>query len=149
MTLNEILTQELFDENLILIERNLKGLNGAIIGDTVYIDAEMATFHKNEILRHELEHHYTNPHNLLKASKELQDKFERIADRRTVCKLVPLNSLISLYKNGIRASDELADALEFNEAFLYQALKTYQSIFGYNYKYKDMMINFLPFSITK
>lgn len=48
MTLNEILTQELFDENLILIERNLKGLNGAIIGDTVYIDAEMLRFIKTK-----------------------------------------------------------------------------------------------------
>ena len=57
MTLYESLSQEIYDQNLNLIERDLIGLQGAIIGDTIYIDDELSIYSKNEVLRHELEHH--------------------------------------------------------------------------------------------
>ena len=44
MTLYESLSQEIYDQNLNLIERDLIGLQGAIIGDTIYIDDELSIY---------------------------------------------------------------------------------------------------------
>ncbi|MFR9206961.1 MAG: hypothetical protein ACLVKR_00955 [Lachnospiraceae bacterium] len=148
MTVREHLEQEIYDEGLYLhYEDAPDKIDGMIIYSHIIINKGMDYKKQNRVIRHELEHYYTCDLNLFEAPVELQHKCECIADRRTVCRLVPLNSLISLYNDGMRSADKIADALEIDEAFLFDALKTYQSIFGYNYQYKGMIINFLPFNI--
>ena len=149
MTLYESLSQEIYDQNLNLIERDLIGLQGAIIGDTIYADNELSMYSKNEVLRHELEHHYTNTANLMFAPKSLQTKVELLAERRSIFKLVPLDKLIELCLNGVSDENELSFLFEVKVEFLYKALNFYQGVFGNRFKYKGMIINFLPFSITE
>ena len=147
--LYEDLSQEAFDEHLNLIERNLYGIGGIIIGKEICIENDISTFRKNEVLRHELEHYYTNTDNLTVAPKALRYKAERIADRRTILKLVPLDKLINSYLNGINDENELSFLFEVEVDFLFKALEFYQGIFGDGFKYKGMIINFLPFNIIK
>lgn len=149
MTLYECLSQEIYDQDLNLIECDLIGLQGAIIGDTIYIDDELSMYSKNEVLRHELEHHYTNAANLIFAPKSLQNKAELLADRRSIFKLVPLDKLIELFLSGVSDENELSFLFEIKVEFLYKALKFYQGIFGNGFKYKGMLINFLPFTVQK
>ena len=101
------------------------------------------------MLRHELEHHYTNTANLMFAPKSLQNKVELLAERRSIFKLVPLDKLIELCLNGVSDENELSFLFEVKVEFLYKALKFYQGVFGNRFKYKGMIINFLPFSITE
>ena len=149
MTLSENIAQEAYDYNLKILEIDMRGIDGAFIGDTIYLEKSYETYKKNRVARHELEHAYTCPINLMTAPKPLQKKFEAIADRRSVLKLVPLDSLIEAFENGIRTADELSQALEIDDEFLYKALSAYDSIYGYDCKYKGYNINFMPLRIKK
>ncbi len=150
LTQRELLEQEIFDSGLSLFEMPLAGdIEGVLIDNNIVIDSASPALKKNRVLRHELEHYYTCPYNLLKAPKALQDKMEHIAHRRTVAKLVPINSLIAAHENGLRCPWEIAESLEVDEEFLLFALDTYHSVYGYNFKYRGYLINFKPFKIEK
>ncbi|MEG0396906.1 MAG: hypothetical protein RR612_09280 [Oscillospiraceae bacterium] len=83
------------------------------------------------------------------APKSTQDKYEAIATRATVFECVPIDRLIALVKSGLSYAYELAEELEIDEVFFCDALKLYHSIYGYNYKYKEYVINFMPLIIKK
>ena len=150
ITQRELLEQEIYDNGLSLYEIPLTGdLEGALIDKNIVIDSDSSLNRKNRIIRHELEHFYTCPYNLLKSPKPLQDKMEHIAHRRTIAKLVPLNALICAYRDGLNTSWEIADSLEVDEEFFLYALDVYHSIYGCNYKYRGYLINFKPLNIKR
>lgn len=150
ITQRELLEQEIYDSGLSIYEMPLAGdIEGVLIDNNIVIDSGAAPCKKNRVLRHELEHYYTCPYNLLKSSKALQDKMEHIAHRRTIAKLVPINSLICAFLSGLSSPWEIADALQIDEEFLTFALNMYHSVYGYNYKYRGYIINFKPLNIKK
>lgn len=148
MTLNEQLEQEAHDSGLKVHYKSTAGeINGLLVGSHIIIKEDLSLYQKNTVLRHEIEHADTCPINLVIAPKPLQDKFERIADRKSVFKLVPIKKLIKLYDGGVRAADELSEALEVDIPFMFSALKAYQEIFGNNCEFTGRKITFLPLKI--
>lgn len=150
MTLHERIEQEVYDNGITLDYTSMPGdLDGLIISNHLIVNSSTEMYAQNTIMRHELEHFYTNPYNLMSAPSSLQSKMEAIADRRSVYKLVPIDALVRLYESGIRSADELSDALEVDMPFIYSALMQYRSIYGYDYRYHGRIINFLPLEIRK
>ncbi|MBR4079821.1 MAG: hypothetical protein IKK29_06375 [Christensenellaceae bacterium] len=149
--LSERLEQEIYSNNFELMNAELVGdLEALIIGDTIIIDTRIKNqYRKNYLMCHELQHGFTCPYDLRKVPKSLQNKFEKIADRRTITKLIPISTLVELYEQGIRSLWEFSDALEIDEPTVEKALKYYHGKYGYNFRYKDKIINFLPFRIVK
>lgn len=141
------IVDEIYENGLELKEQYLCGLDGLIVGDTIYTEKSYGSYKKNEIMRHELEHYYTNPYNLIEAPPLLREKMEKKAARRAVFALIPLDKLISCWDKGIRDEQELSDELELEIQYIFQALRLYHSIFGFNYVYSGRIINFLPLSI--
>ena len=149
--LYEQLEQEVFDGGFWLQEIAMPDdIEGMLVADTICINSRMESrYQKNRVLCHELKHGETCPHNLLTTPKLLQNKFETIATRATIKKLVPIDALIFLYESGAREPWEFSDALEVDEAFFVSALKTYHSIYGYHYRYKGRILSFSPFTIHR
>ena len=58
------IVEEIYENGLELEERCLYGLDGLIVGDTIYTESSFGSYRKNQVMRHELEHFYTNPYNL-------------------------------------------------------------------------------------
>lgn len=150
MTLHEKLEQEIYDNGATLDYADMPGdIDGLIIANHIIVDSESGTYKQNVAMRHELEHFYTNPYNLMTAPQMLQRKMEAIADRRTAFALIPLDSLVSCWDAGVRDADELSEALEIDIPYIENALTRYLSIYGYDYHYRDRIINFMPLVISK
>lgn len=141
------IVEEIYENGLELEERCLYGLDALIVGDTIYTESSFGSYRKNQVMRHELEHFYTNPYNLLEAPPLLRDKMEQKASRRAVFALVPIEKLIDCWDKGIRDEQELSDALELEIPYIFEALRLYQSIFGCSCCCCGRRIRFLPLTV--
>ena len=149
MRLSEQLEQELYDAGLSKHRMELKGsIEGVLINKTIVTDAQLDPYRDNCVTCHELEHSTLEPKNLMFAPKALCDKVEAYVDRRTCEKLVCPDELIALYKKGITAPTDIADALEVDLKFFCHAIELYAGIYG-TYVKDGYIIRFSPFRIKK
>lgn len=124
-------------------------IDAILIDETIVIDTQVSQPAYVPLLTHELVHADTNPFNLYTAPKSTQSKYEAIAVRETARWLVPLDRLIALYFDGAQSSEEFAEALEVDVAYFERTIWLYHETYGYAYRYRNHVINFMPFWIRR
>lgn len=105
------------------------------------------TYTRNAVKAHELGHHYTCPGDLCSASPPVRKKCETLAGRWALFRIMPLEKLISAYRAGVRAPDELSEYLEISLEVIAYGLRTYRQIYGQSFRLGAYTITFDPFNI--
>jgi len=148
----EDLIRDSQNEKIDVIERPLKGnLKGLYYSNTIAVSSRLVTdAEKSCILAEEIGHHYRTYGNILNLENVRELKKEKIARNWAYEKLVSLNSLIEVFKLGIRSKHEIAEHLNVTEEFLEAAIKHYKEKYGANCEFDDYYIYFEPnFGILK
>jgi hypothetical protein len=152
MLLSDSLDEEIFGQNITLSEYGFPvciqavycnyGRPAIILNKNILI-----TYARNAIKAHELGHHYTCPGDLCGASPPVRKKCEVLAGRWALLRIMPLEKLVSAYRAGVRALDELSDYLEISFETIASGLVTYQQIYGGKFRLGAYTITFDPFNI--
>ena len=123
MTKYEELMAE-YDEELIIEERPIK--NAGLYADGVtWIREDMTIAEKYCVLAEEIGHHETSVGNILDLSSMDNIKQELKARKWAYEKILPLESILAAFQLGLHQVWELAEHLEVDEKFLYDALVHY------------------------
>lgn len=102
---------------------------------------------KTCVLAEEIEHYITTPLNLFTSSKQMQNKFERIARLNATKRLIPFDKLVEAHRRSIRCVYELADFLNVTFKFLYQGITLYSEYYSEGVVHKGFRISFNPLFI--
>lgn len=104
------------------------------------------------VLAEELGHYHTSYGNILtdyNVSKIIINKQEYIAKKWAVKRLISIKNIIKAYDAGARNLFDMAEFLNVTEAFLKDAFKKYNSMYG-KYKFRDnYIIYFDPPGVLK
>ena len=123
MTKYEELMAE-YDGVLIIEERPIK--NAGLYADGVtWIREDMTIAEKYCVLAEEIGHHETSVGNILDLSSMDNIKQELKARKWAYEKILPLESILAAFQLGLHQVWELAEHLEVDEKFLYDALVYY------------------------
>lgn len=127
---------------------NDENLNGLYADNTILINTLVKDSKYNEVLGHELGHHFTlDGNNLLNIQEH--DLQEFYADAWSFREIIPLQK-IAYYKFF---DYEITDILEIENIsfeFFCKVFKYYESKYGYSdVEVEDYIINFLPFFSVK
>ena len=128
---------------------NDKNLNGLYADNTVLINTLVQENKYNEILGHELGHHFSlEGNNLLKNQDNNLQEF--YADAWSYREIIPLEKL-AYYKYLEYEEWDILEIENITHDFFVKIFEYYQSKFGYDdVKVDDYIINFLPeFSVRK
>lgn len=133
------------NNNIEIIEKNmeLSKIEGLYSDNTILINTTIKENKYNEILGHELGHHFTlEGNNLLKhQGKDLQEFF---ADAWSYREVVPLQKLAQ-YKLWEYEEWEVLECENITHDFLVKTFEYYQNRFGYDdVEVDNYIINFLP-----
>lgn len=134
-----------------IIEKHMENskIEGLYSDNTVLINTIIQEEKYNEILGHELGHHFTlEGNNLLEHQcKDLQEFF---ADAWSYREVVPLQKLAQ-YKMWEYEEWEVLECESITHDFLVKTFEYYKNRFGYDtIEIEDYIINFLPeFSVRK
>lgn len=158
MCLAEQLDQEIFDENICIDEHGFRGVDM----DGMYHSADYlgcpvisintrrakTTAHQNYIKAHELGHHHNCICNLFDAPKWVQQKYEILADRDWVERIMTPERIVKAYLSGVRNPFELSEYLEVPLEAVMTGLKICFQIHGYNNTvYGQYIICWNPLSV--
>ena len=123
MTKYEELMAE-YDWELIIEERPIK--NAGLYADGVtWIREDMTIAEKYCVLAEEIGHHETSVGNILDLSSMDNIKQELKARKWAYEKILPIESILAAFQLGFHQVWELAEHLEVDEKFLYDALVHY------------------------
>lgn len=123
MTKYEELMAE-YDGELIIEERPIK--NAGLYADGVtWIREDMTIAEKYCVLAEEIGHHETSVGNILDLSSMDNIKQELKARKWAYEKILPMESILAAFQLGLHQVWELAEHLEVDEKFLYDALVHY------------------------
>lgn len=133
-----------------IIEKNMENskIEGLYSDNTILINTTIKEDKYNEILGHELGHHFTlEGNNLLKhQGKDLQEFF---ADSWSYQEVVPLQKLAQ-YKLWEYEEWEVLECENITHDFLVKTFEYYQNRFGYDYVEVDnYIVKFLPYFIVE
>lgn len=133
------------NNNIEIIEKNmeLSKIEGLYSDNTILINTTIKENKYNEILGHELGHHFTlEGNNLLEhQGKDLQ---EFCADAWSYREVVPLQKLIE-YKLNDYEEWEILEIENITHEFFINTFQYYQNRFGYDdVEVDNYIINFLP-----
>lgn len=113
-----------YDGELIIEERPIK--NAGLYADGVtWIREDMTIAEKYCVLAEEIGHHETSVGNILDLSSMDNIKQELKARKWAYEKILPLESILAAFQLGLHQVWELAEHLEVDEKFLYDALVHY------------------------
>lgn len=159
MTLAERLDQEIEDKNISVLLYNLKSevkaayYNAASLsGPVIVLNKKrdiMTSYEGNGLKAHELGHHHSSCGNLLEMPRRLQIKYETMADRWALRRVMPIHQLIAAYIAGARSMEDLSDYLEISPEFIARGLECYEHIYGPELKYNGIVITWDPFNIKE
>ena len=126
MTTREYLEEIAYNNNVEIIEKYIKenDLSGLYCDNTILLNVDIPEQKKNEILSHELGHHFTLPDN-----KIFSDNYfhEYIADAWSYKTLLPLPKLINYKLKGYTV-DEICEVENISEDFLSRTITYYKEI---------------------
>ena len=104
---------------------------------------------RNALKAHELGHHESCICDLLTAPKWIRQKYETLADRWKLQRIMPIEKLIRAFDNGNLTPLSLSDYLEITvEEFMY-GINLYEEIEGPIYDYGQYTIIWHPFNIKR
>ena len=138
------------NNNIEIIEKNmeLSKIEGLYSDNTILINTTIKENKYNEILGHELGHHFTlEGNNLLKhQGKDLQ---EFCADAWSYREVVPLQKLIE-YKLNDYEEWEILEIENITHEFFINTFQYYQNRFGYDdVEVDNYIVKFLPYFIVE
>jgi Zn-dependent peptidase ImmA (M78 family) len=147
----ERLLHEAERENIEVIYQPLRGkIKGLYCDGVIVINENISTTtEKTYILAEELGHYYTSCGDILDQKITNNRKQEVKAKRWAVKRLVPLKSIIRVFKAGCRNCYEAAEYLGVTENFLRHCFKVYFNIYGKCKEYDQYVIYFDPPGLVK
>jgi Zn-dependent peptidase ImmA (M78 family) len=158
LSLSEQLDQEIYDKGIILeIANDMPEKLDAYYDDACGVSRPYITINscvesereRNALKAHELGHHENCICDLLSAPRWIRDKYEILADRWKLQRIMPIEKLICAFDAGNVTPLALADYLEITIDELISGLKLYERIKGPMLKYGQYSITWNPFNIKK
>lgn len=158
LTLSEQLDQEIYDESIILeiasdmpekfeaYYDNAYGVSHPYITINANVVSERE---RNALKAHELGHHENCICDLLTAPKWIRQKYEVLADRWKLQRIMPIEKLIYAFDLGNVTPLALADYLEITVEELMAGIALYERIRGPVYNYGQYTITWHPFVIKR
>ena len=156
MQLEDILDQQIYDEGIIVETQDLSAAHA----DGLYYSADdisspvitlhsglMTTHHKNYVKAHELGHHRNCVRNLFEAPKWLRQKYELLADRDWIRRLMAPGALVAAYENGVRNPFDLSEYLQIPLEALMKGISICYEQYGPVTHYGQYCIYWNPFNI--
>ncbi len=141
----EVLLDEICS-NINVVEAELFNATGLLgvykEGKGIIIDKNMETDLKKTTLMEEYMHSKYTVGNILDQSSIENRKQELLARKYAYIELVPLDALIEAYSLGLTQYYEVADFLEVDIEFLWDATNYYKSTYGTMFQYKGVLIHF-------
>lgn len=155
MFLADSLDQEICAQNISVLKYDLKSNIKAayyyaafITNPVIVLNKNIdTTYESNGAIAHELGHHYSCCGNLLEMSPRLQIKYETLAARWALNRIMGLGMLIGAYRAGIRSLQELTEYLEICPEFITRGLALYDEIYGPELYYRGYTVTWDPFNI--
>lgn len=157
LALAEELDQEIYDNGINVEEFDttdfhVDGLyynSDDLASPVITLNSTLTEREKNSIKAHELGHHNYCVCNLFEAPQWIQRKYETLADRYKLERIMPVEKLLEAFDNGDCAPMALADFLEITLEELASGIKLYQQIYGISLTRGQYTITWQPFKITK
>ncbi len=152
MLLSDSLDEEIFSQKIALCEFGFPKCIQAVYCNygrpAIILNKQIRrTYVRNALKAHELGHHYTCPGDLRGASPPVRKKCEVLAGRWALFRFMPPEKLVSAFRAGVRAPDELSDYLEISMEAIAAGLRTYRQIYGVRLRLDAYIITFDPFNI--
>ena len=158
LSLSEELDQEIYDKGIFLeiaadmpekLEAyydNANGVSHPYITINTNVKSELE---RNVLKAHELGHHENCICDLFTAPKWIRQKYEALADRWKLQRIMPIEKLICAFDAGNVTPLALTDYLEITIDELVSGLKLYERIKGPMLKYGQYSITWNPFNIKR
>jgi len=158
LTLSEQLDQEIYDKGIILEIASDMPEKFEAYYDNAYgvpnpyitINASVKTERERNALKaHELGHHEGCICDLLTAPKWIRQRYETLADRWKLQRIMPIEKLICAFDLGNVTPLALADYLEITVEELAAGIALYERINGLIYHHGQYTITWHPFTIKR
>lgn len=158
LTLSEQLDQEIHDKGIILeiasdmpekfeaYYDNAYGVPNPYITINANVKSERA---RNALKAHELGHHENCICDLLSAPKWIRQKYETLADRWKLQRIMPIEKLIRAFDLGNTTPIALSDYLEIPIEDIFSGIALYYQIYGAELQYGQYTIYWDPFNIKR
>ena len=120
----------------------LKGYEGLYRDDRIYLEKNLSTIRKKEMLMEEYGHHKTSVGNIINYNTFESRKQEARARRLALEKLIPLDKLVECAFAGCRGKYECAEYLAVEPSTLADALSHYAAKYGRTHLHKNCILHF-------
>lgn len=120
----------------------LKDYEGLYRDDRIYLEKNLSTIRKKEILMEEYGHHKTSVGNIINYDTFESRKQEAKARRLALEKLIPLDRLVECSFAGLSNKFECAEYLDVSVETLSKAIKHYSTKFGLVHLHKGHVLHF-------
>ncbi|SDG48787.1 ImmA/IrrE family metallo-endopeptidase [Desulfosporosinus hippei] len=149
--LYEMLITEAESQNVEVCEEHMGPRIRGLYGDNViWLNQGLPTHAaKVCVLAEEMGHHYTSTGNILNQKKLAHIKQEKRARNWAYKKLIPLESFVNAFKEGITNRYEFAEFLGVTEYFLEQAIEHYKEKYGLCVEWTSYVIYFEPLGVLE
>ncbi|MDJ0305359.1 ImmA/IrrE family metallo-endopeptidase [Dehalobacter sp.] len=148
MTRYEALCQEICKQGIKIYEVPMNPRNKGLYSDNIIcINQRMDKREKICTIAEEHAHYLTTSGNILDLTDVRNRKQEKRARNWAYEKLIPLQSFVKAYKEGIRNRYELAEFLEVTEEFLDAAISRYKEKYGLYVEWTSYLIYFDPLGV--
>lgn len=144
MTVYEDLEETAYSENIEIIEQYIKNenLKGLYCDNTILLNNRLDSNVKNEVLAHELGHHFTLEDNSIFSDKQI---YELSADNWGYRKIFPIEKLIN-YKLNNYDIDEVCELENITQEYFLKVMNYYKNKYGdYVLKYEIYLVRFFPY----
>lgn len=120
----------------------LKGYEGLYRDDRIYLEKNLSTIRKKEMLMEEYGHHKTSVGNIINYDTFESRKQEFRARRLSLEALIPLDRLVECAFAGLKSKYECAEYLDVSIDTLSAAIENYSAKFGPVYFYNGHVLHF-------
>lgn len=134
-----------YSKEVDIVETNLfekVGLYGVYRNGIIFLEHSLNITEKKEILIEEYNHFQKTVGIILDENPIDNAKQENLARRLTYERLLPLESIINCYYDGLIYYHEVADHLSISEELLIEAVNYYKATMGIVFHFRNYMIVF-------
>lgn len=122
-------------------------LHGLWLGDLILINRNISETQKLETLHEELSHNKLTHGDILNQSSFNNRKFENYAKRYAYESALPLDKIISAYKQNISNLFELSEFVQLSEDYVSKVLDHYKSKYGQSVYHNNHLIVLDPLQV--
>ena len=156
LSLADALDEEIYDQGIQLIEYAFPDCvyaayynSSEMCRPVIAINKKIETTGARNIAKaHELAHHLSCPTDLLSLSKLGRQKFENLANRRMLERVMSLPMLVRAFESGARSLLDLSEYLEISEEGILRGLRFYKEVYGDSLHLGRHLLTFSPFNVS-